>query len=338
MLPLAAAHRRRGANDRTALFTGETTMHYRPLGRTRLKVSALSFGASPLGGVFGPIDQNDAIRAVHHALECGINFIDVSPYYGLTQAEVLLGKSLREIDRSRYYLATKVGRYGPEMDGFDFSARRVTRSVDESLARLGVEHVDIIQCHDIEFGDLRQIIHETLPALRGVVSAGKARFIGITGLPLKVFRKVIDEAPGGLDSILSYCHYSLNDNSLEPLLPYLQEKGIGVINASPLSMGLLSLAGPPAWHPAPADVKAVCARAAGFCQRRGINIAKLAVQFAVAEPRIATTLVGTASIKNISENVRWAGEPLDTDLLADVQEILAPIHNATWPSGRLKNN
>jgi L-galactose dehydrogenase len=311
-------------------------MKYRPLGRTGLQISCLSYGASPLGSVFEKIHEPDGIRTVHTALDLGINFIDVSPFYGLTVAETVLGKALATVRRDRYYLATKVGRYGHEMKDFDFSAARVTRSVDESLERLGVDYVDLIQCHDIEFGSLQQVIDETLPALRKVVAAGKARFVGITGLPLKVFPAVLDKAP--VDTILSYCHYSLNDTALAGLIPDLERRGVGIISASPLSMGLLSNRGAPNWHPAPQEVRAACAKAAAFCREKGTDIAKLAVQFAVAEPRIATTLVGTASPENITNNVKWAGEPLDETLLADVREILTPIHDVTWPSGRPENN
>lgn len=311
-------------------------MKYRMLGQTGLRVSVLSYGASPLGSVFRGIEEPEGIRTVHTALDLGINLIDVSPYYGLTKAETVLGKALKGVDRGRYYLATKVGRYGAEQKDFDFSAARVTRSVDESLARLGVEYVDIIQCHDIEFGDLDQVVNETLPALRKLVQQGKARFVGITGLPLKVFQYVLDRAK--VDTILSYCHYSLNDELLAGLLPYLHEKKVGIISASPLSMGLLSNREPPVWHPAPADVRAACAKAAELCRSRGTDIAKLAVQFAVENPQIATTLVGTASVQNITNNIRWVDEPIDRKLLAAVREILKPVHNKTWPSGRPENN
>ncbi|HVS72071.1 MAG TPA: aldo/keto reductase [Phycisphaerae bacterium] len=311
-------------------------MRYRALGKTGMEVSVLSYGASPLGSVFRDVVESEGIRTVHTALELGINFIDVSPYYGLTRAEAVLGKALRTVKRERYFLATKVGRYGAEMKDSDFSAERVARSVDESLGRLGVEYVDIIQCHDIEFGDLRQIVEETIPALRKVVAAGKARFVGITGLPLKVFRQVIEQA--AVDTILSYCHYSLNDSALGGMLSYLREKGVGVISASPLSMGLLSNREPPAWHPAPAEIRRACAAAAGCARARGADIAKLAIQFAVAEPRIATTLVGTASAENIANNVQWMDEPMDVELLAEVERILSPVHNRTWASGRSENN
>ncbi len=309
-------------------------MEYRELGTTGLRVSALSFGASSLGGVFHAIDESEAMRTVRVALDLGINLIDVSPYYGLTKAETVLGRALKGIARDRYILATKVGRYGA--DEFDFSAERVTASVDESLQRIGVEHIDIIECHDIEFGSLDQVVEETLPALRRLQAQGKVGYVGVTGLPLNIFRYVLDRTD--LDTILSYCRYELNDTSLADMVPYLKEKGVGVINASPLGMGLLTERGTPAWHPASEEIKATCAQAAAFCRAQGVDIAKLAVQFSVANPDIPTTLVGTANPANIEKNVRWVEEDMDRALLAEVQKILAPIQNRTWPSGKPENN
>lgn len=309
-------------------------MEYRILGKTGLKVSALSFGGSSLGGVFHSIDEAEGIRTVRTAIDLGINFIDCSPFYGLTKAETVLGKALREIPREKYYLATKVGRYGQAE--FDFSARRVTASVDESLRRLNVSYVDLIQCHDIEFGSLDQIINETLPALRELRAQGKVRFIGITGLPLRIFSYVLDRAEA--DTILSYCHYSLNDTALESLVPSLKERQVGTISASPLSMGLLTQRGTPAWHPAPDDVKVACSKAAAACARRGVDIAQLAIQFSLANPDIHTVLVGTASPENLKKNVQWAEASVDQALLDEVLAMLAPIHNKTWPSGTAENN
>ncbi|MGC9261438.1 MAG: aldo/keto reductase [Phycisphaerae bacterium] len=311
-------------------------MNYRKLGNTDMRVSCLSYGASPLGSVFGPVREDDGIAAVHAALDCGINLIDVSPFYGLTKAETVLGKALKTIHRDQYYLSTKVGRYGDQAGDFDFSAQRVIASVDESLGRLGVEYVDLIQCHDIEFGSLEQVIHETIPALYKLRDIGKARYVGVTGLPLKIFREVL--AKTHVEVILSYCHYALNDISLTGLIPLLKEKGVGIISASPLSMGLLSDQGPPAWHPAPPDVRAACARAVQHCRQRGSNISKLALQYALVNPDINTTLVGTAKEQNIRMNAQWADEPMDQQLLAEVLEILRPIQGKTWISGRLENN
>jgi len=311
-------------------------MEYRELGKTGLKVSALSFGASSLGGVFHAINEADAIRTVHAALDLGVNYIDVSPFYGLTKAETVLGQALNGVARDRYYLSTKVGRYGSEMKDFDFSAKRVTASIDDSLSRMGVDHVDFLLAHDIEFGDLDQVIEETVPALRKIQESGKARFIGVTGLPLKIFRRVADAAT--IDVILSYCHFELNDTALDDLIPYLQAKEIGVINASPLGMGLLSTRGVPAWHPAPPALRDACAKAAARCKSKGKSIEELALQFAVANRDIATTLVGTADPVNMKKNIEAISRPLDQTLLAEVLAILKPVHNLTWPSGRPENN
>jgi len=309
-------------------------MQYRNLGRTGLKVSALSFGASSLGSEFRQIDEAEGIRTVHLAIDLGLNFIDVSPFYGRTTAETVLGKALREISRDQYYLATKVGRY--DTTSFDFSRERVTRSVDESLERLGLDHIDLIQCHDVEYGSLDQIVDETLPALRDLQQKGKVRFVGITGLPLKIFRHVIEQT--GIDTILSYCRYSLNDTSLDELIPFLKDSDIGIISASPLSMGLLTRRGAPSWHPASEKIRDHCLRAVRFCEKRGHDIAKLALQFALANPEIHTTLVGTASPENLKKNADWIEEPIDEELLHQVQVLLNPIRNESWLSGKPENN
>jgi L-galactose dehydrogenase len=312
-------------------------MKTRPLGRTGLEVSILSYGASSLGGVFRETDDSEGIRAVHTALDLGINFLDVSPYYGATRAETVLGRALRGIPRDRYILATKVGQYG---DGeFDFSAERVTRSLDESCARLGVEYIDLLQCHDIEFADLNQIADETLPALLRLKEQGRIGHIGITGLPLRVFPAIIDRvAPGVVETVLSFCHYELNDDSLGGLISYFGERGVGVINASPTGMGLLTERGAPSWHPAsPAIIKG-CRKAVEFCQREGVDIVKLAVQFSISHPGIATTLVGSASADNMRRNIAYANEPVDTAMIAAVRDILAPILNHNFTRGREENS
>ena len=309
-------------------------MEYRPLGNTGLKVSVLGYGASPLGSVFRKINEADGIRTVHTALDLGINFIDVSPYYGLTRAEEVLGKALKTIPRDKYFLATKVGRYGENY--FNFSRERVLTSVDESLQRLGVEHIDIIQCHDIEFVGLDQIVNETLPALRELQENGKVGFIGITGYPLKIFPEILEKTH--VDTVLSYCRYSLNDTNLLGLIPYLQEKKTGIINASPLSMGLLTHRGVPNWHPASAEIVEACSTAAAFFQEHGVDIAQVAIRFSTSNPAVASTLVGTANPENIKKNVQWADVPVDEDFLSEIQKILSPVHNAAWLSGLPENN
>src|SRR5918993_2776221 len=146
-------------------------MHTRPLGNTGLNLPVLSFGASSLGQEFRQVDLNEALRSVHVALDLGMNFIDTSPFYGRGMSEIMLGIALRGVPRDRYLLGSKLGRY--DRAHFDFSARRVRESVDVSLHRMGVDHLDIMLCHDIEFVEMSQIVHETLPALRRIKEQGK---------------------------------------------------------------------------------------------------------------------------------------------------------------------
>ena len=309
-------------------------MTYRTLGNTGLQVSILSYGASPLGSVFRDIDEADAIRTVGTAIDGGVNLIDCSPYYGITKAETVLGKALREIPRDHYYLATKAGRYGETE--FDFSPARIVRSLDESRRRLGVDHIDIFQLHDIEFGDLDQIIAHSLPALARLKEQGRISWYGVTGLPLRIFREVLARHP--IDTILSYCRYTLNDTSLAALLPDLAAAGVGVINASATGMGLFNARGAPAWHPAPPAIRRAAAAVVALCAKRGASATRLALQFALANPAIHTTLVGTASPANMSANLRCVDDPVDAELLAEAQRLLQPVRDATWPSGRAENN
>ncbi len=309
-------------------------MKFRPLGQTGLQFSVLSYGASSLGQEFRTVDLNEALRSVHVALDLGVNFIDTSPFYGRGLSECLLGLALRGVPRDRYYLGTKLGRY--DRDHFDFSARRVVESVDVSLHRLGVDYLDIMLCHDIEFVDMRQIVNETLPALEKIRQQGKVRFVGVSGYPMKLFRYILDRAP--LDVILSYNHYTLQNTMLADLLPYLQSKNVGVMNAAPFSARLLTRTTLPSWHKATPQVRAVCQQAADHCAAHGVDIAQLALQYSLAHPGMATCIVGSANPDNVRNWVTWADQPLDDPLLREVLDILKPIHNWFYIEGRPENN
>jgi aryl-alcohol dehydrogenase-like predicted oxidoreductase len=136
---------------------------------------------------------------------------------------------------------------------FDFSYERTLKSIDESLERLGIEYLDVIQIHDMEFcGNVKQIITQTLPAMQRAKELGKVRHIGLTGYPLKIHREIIAKCPPEIkiSTCIIYCHYAMNDRTLEDFMPFLKENKIGLINASAVSMGLLTNRGPPVWHPA----------------------------------------------------------------------------------------
>jgi len=309
-----------------------------------MKISHLSFGASSLGSVFRETNEKESFEAVEAAIEGGINFIDVSPYYGHYKAETVLGKALRNIPRDKYYLSTKVGRYGKDgVNTWDYSAKRVTDSVYESMERLGIDHIDLINVHDIEFqadlpGGLQKVVEETLPALVELREKGVVSHVGITDLQLQNLKWVVEQSSKFKDqsskpmveSILNFCHYTLNDDALGDFMGFFEHEGIGVINASPLSMGLLSQRGVPAWHPAPRPLVRACERAAEHCKAKGYPIEKLAVQYAVSNPRIASTLFSSANPENVRRNIEWANEEPDWDLVAEVKEIIGDQQRVTW--------
>ena len=310
-------------------------MQTRPLGRTGLDVPILSFGASSLGQEFRRVTLEEALGSVRAALESGMNLIDTSPFYGRGMSEVLLGVALAGVPRDSYLLCTKLGRY--DLAHFDFSARRVAESVDVSLHRLGTDHLDIVLCHDVEFVPLEQIVAETLPALERAQAAGKVRFVGFSGYPQRIFRWICDRAE--VDCVLSYNQYTLqNTRFADETIPWLEARGIGVMNAGPFSARLLTDAPLPAWLKEPEEVKAAARRAAELCRSRGSSIAKLALQFSLADPRIATTVAGSANPANVRAWAEWAAEPLDADLLRDVQAIFAPVRNIGHVEGLPENN
>jgi aryl-alcohol dehydrogenase-like predicted oxidoreductase len=307
-------------------------MEYRELGKTGMMISTISFGASSLGAVFHPLKEEEGMRAVHTALDEGINFIDVSPYYGHLKAEHVLGKALRGVERSRYYLSTKVGRYGRDgVNLWDYSASRSRESVYESMERLGVDYLDLINVHDIEFADLEQICCETLPALVALRDERTVRHIGITNLNLRHLRYVIEHVPAGtVESVLSFCHYTLNDDSLTDYLDFFESHLVGVINASPYSMGLLTERGAPSWHPAPSALQRLARKAVDYCRSKGVSIEQLAVSYSTANPRIATTLFSSTSPENVLRTISYAGLPLDRELLEEVHTLLAPGFRDSW--------
>jgi len=309
-------------------------METRPLAQTGLDLSVLSFGASSIGAEFRRIDVAEALRCVKVALDRGMNYIDTAAYYGRGMSEVMLGQVLPDIPRDSYTLSTKLGRYAPQH--FDFTARRVAESVDISLERMRVEHLDIVFCHDIEFVDLDQIVEETIPALRKEVEKGKVRFIGVSGYPMKIFTEMLQRAD--LDVVLTYNHYTLQNDMALSLIEPCGEKNVGLINAAPFSARLLTNASLPEWHKATPEVREVAARAAKHCSDQGSDIAKLALQYSVAHQSFASCVTGSANPERVSQWCDWLEEPMDERLVAEVKEILKPIHNWVYVEGRPENH
>ncbi|MEC7678227.1 MAG: aldo/keto reductase [Planctomycetota bacterium] len=309
-------------------------MQKRPLHGTGLELSVLGFGASSIGAEFRPIDVGEALRCVNIALERGMNYIDTAAYYGRGMSEVMLGRVLPQIPRDSYILSSKLGRYAPQH--FDFSAKRVAESVDISLERMQIDHIDIMFCHDIEFVDLDQVVNETIPALREQVEKGKVRFIGVSGYPMKIFTEMLSRSD--LDVVLTYNHYTLQNDMALSLIEPCREQNVGLINAAPFSARLLTNLELPVWHKATDEVREIAAKAAAHVRDRGSDIAKLALQYSVANEDFSSCVTGSANPDRVNQWCDWLEEPMDEELVSEVKEILKPIHNWVYVEGRPENN
>ncbi len=309
-------------------------MERRKLGKTDLELPVISYGASSLGQEFRRVTIEEALQSCRVALDLGMNFIDTSPFYGRGMSEVLLGQVLRDLPREDFILGTKLGRY--DLEHFDFSAKRVAESIDVSLHRMGVDHLDIILCHDIEFVEMQQIVDETIPAIQKIRDAGKVRYIGFSGYPMKIFPFIIDQID--VDVVLSYNNYHLQNTRFSEHFDYLKSKDVGIMNAGPFCARLLTNAALPEWHKEPEAVRVACKKAADHCAAQGVDIAQLAVQYCVAHPDISTTIAGSANPENVRNWAKWAETPMDKQLLTEVLAILNPIKDIGHLEGLPDNN
>jgi L-galactose dehydrogenase len=309
-------------------------MEYRELGRTGCKISTLGFGAATLGDVYGTCPADVGKRAVHYAIDSGINYFDVAPLYGLTLAEERLGDALKG-RRDQVFLSSKCSR--PGFNEFDFRGPQVEICVDQSLARLQTDHLDLLIVHDVEFGSKSQVLEETIPAALALREQGKVRFVAISGLPVQYLRTLSEAAE--LDAILSYAHYTLLNNQLDEVLAeHCQSHGIGLINASPLALGLLTEGGPQAWHKAPEQVKAIRQPLIEVCRKHGLDISEVALRYSLDYPNVACTLVGMSSEAEVAANLKVLDQQSDPALLAEIEATVAPVHNRMWVEGLAENN
>ncbi|OQV18685.1 L-galactose dehydrogenase [Hypsibius exemplaris] len=319
-------------HDREAI----AKLRFNYVGNTGMHFSALGIGGAGYGGIYGTVDEGKAIQSVQSALKLGLNYIDTAPWYGDGKSESLLGKALATVPRKTFYIGTKVGRYKPNVgEMFDFSAERTIRSVDESLARLRLPSVDIIQIHDLEYApNLEIILSETLPALEKIVNSGKARFIGITGYPVNKLQEVVQKSAVPIDTVLSYCRYGLFNRDLKDVIPEFRENGVGIINASPLGMGLLSKEGPPPWHAAPESLKRAAKEAVQYAQNNGEDLGKIALKYCYRLPDIATTLVSMERPDLVRANydacVQGLSEHENQVMHEVVKKFFIPLGRTHW--------
>ena len=309
-------------------------MHYNPLGSTGLEVSAVSFGTSPLGNMFGVADEAAARHAIGRALDAGINVFDSSPYYGGGLAEERLGRALGG-QRDHVVLATKAGRYG--LESFDFTPATIRASLERSLRLLRVEAVDVFQLHDIEYGNLDDVFGDAYLEMVKLRDEGMCRFIGMTGYPTATLRAAVESVD--LDVVLTYAHHTLLDTCLQTtLLPHARRRHVGVINAAAVALGLLTPHGPRIDHPAGERIRAAARDARAVCEQRGVDISFLANQFAIQRSGCSTTVIGTVNPDHLDAAVAAADTPIDEDLLHEVLDATAHVNGHCWTSGPAQTN
>lgn len=317
-------------------------MQYEPFGRTGLKVSKVSFGTGTFSQLYGDLDEAEALEAVKVATKRGINYFDTAPFYGQGRSEEVLGKALRQIPRQAYYVATKVGRYERDFERmFDYSATKTRESVEKSLKLLGVECIDVVQIHDVEFApNLDIVIEETLPTLEALRSEGKLRFIGVSAYPLAVLKEIISKAPDRFDTVLSYCRNTLFDDELKDYIPFFKEHNLAIICASGHGMGLLTNGGPQPWHPTDQQMKTVCREAAEYCKAEGVELGKLAMHHCIQMSGPVTFLAGMQSTALVDINLDAYFNGLsekEAEVLAYLKErVFTKITKTHWEGVELK--
>ncbi|HSQ54662.1 MAG TPA: aldo/keto reductase, partial [Gemmata sp.] len=262
-------------------------MEYRPLGKTDLSVSLLGQGGAAFGQQYGAVTVEEVKDCVRAAIDAGVNLFDTAAYYGRGLAEDFLGRALEGGLREKVLICTKACRLDRAV--FDFTPEGTRKCFEASLKRLRTDRVDILLAHDIEFADdYEYVFNETYRVLQELKREGKTRFIGMSCYPLGLLKQAIERCD--LDVVISYAHCNLfNSRLLTELLPVAQTRGTGVLNASPLAMGLLTNNGPQPWFPGPPEIIARCRKAAELCRDRGADISFLGIQFCYAQKRIPCT-------------------------------------------------
>src|SRR5262245_3887960 len=309
-------------------------MEHRPLGKTGLSVSILGQGGAAFGQQYGAVTPAEVADCVRAAIDAGVNLFDTAAYYGGGLAEDYLGRALEGGLREKVLICTKACRLDKAV--FDFTPEGTRKCFEASLKRLRTDRVDILLAHDIEFADdYEYVFNETYAALRRLKDEGKTRFIGMSCYPLGLLKRAVERCE--LDVVISYAHCNLfNTRLLTELMPVAEARGVGVLNASPLAMGLLTNQGPQPWFPGQPEIVAACKKVAELCRSRGADISFLGMQFCYSQKRIPCTLTGAARKSELDVNLRAMNEPIDAALLADVMKVLDPVRDWTWASGNWK--
>jgi aryl-alcohol dehydrogenase-like predicted oxidoreductase len=296
----------------------------RQLGRDGPAVPVIGFGAWPIGGGMGSIDDRQAIRTLHHAFDQGVSLVDTAEAY--RTSEELVGRALASWSgpRERIFVATKVR-------GDDLSAGHIAEAAERSLRRLGVGTIDLLQAHS---WDAQHAIDETMRAFERLVTSGKVRYIGVSNFDVQQLEAAWQVRP--FQSLQP--RYNLLDREIEAaILPYCQQRGIGVLAHSPLAKGLLTGRYQPGHVFAQDDERARMARFQGekfsrllartaplsrWAQERGHSLPELAIAWVLSNPAVTVCLCGAKSPEQVDDHVRAADWHLTAEERRDIDRLL----------------
>jgi D-threo-aldose 1-dehydrogenase len=318
-------------------------MNRNSIGRTDVHVTEVGFGGAPIGNLYKPVSDEDALAAVRAAWDGGARYFDTAPHYGLGLSERRLGAALRELPRDEYVLSTKVGRllvHNPAPTGSDladggfavpdtltrrcdYSRDGVRRSLDASLDRLGLDRVDIVYIHDAE-EHMEQALRGAVPALVELRAQGAIGAIGAGMNFVEPLLRFVTEAD--VDAVMLAGRWTLADRTGEQLLTVCAEREISLVAAAPFNSGLLSRPYPADdaqfdYGPAPADVLDFARRLAATCDATGTTLPHAAMQFPLRHPAVPTVVVGMRTAEQASANLAWATRPLPAALWDELKAL-----------------
>ena len=319
-------------------------MRRRTVAGTGLALTELGFGAAPIGGLYRAVTDETAEQTLAAAWDAGVRYFDTAPHYGLGLSERRLGRFLRTRPRGDVVVSTKVGRIlrpvarpaGSDLDigGFDvpathervldYSRDGVRRSLDDSLARLGLDRVDIVYVHDPD-DHVEQVVHETLPALVELRDQGVVGAIGAGMNGWQPLHRMVAETD--VDIVMVAGRWTLLDRSAQPLLDLCAERGVSVSAAAPFNSGLLARDVVPDdarfdYGPAPEPVLAIARGLAARCRERGVALPAAALQFPLRHPAVASVVTGFGSAPHVESAAAAIQTPVPSDLFDDIDEYL----------------
>ncbi len=293
-----------------------------------MNIPRISIGTAGFANFYEPMTFDDCTKIVDKAIIHKYNYFDTGPEYGNGKSEEILGRCLQKYNRDRYFISTKAGKVGNE---YKYGYYDIIQSVMNSRKRLGVKYIDIVFITDIEFAcSLKFIIQESLPALKFLKDQGFIKHIGISGLYLEQLNYISENF--NIDFILSYCCYTLINNSLIKYCDIWKKRNIKIIQGGVTSMGLLTPQGPPKWHPSDYQIKATCNKLNQFCSEKKINIVEKAFYYTYQNSYIDTILLGVTTPSQLDEYTDWINNFYYNNKLYinTLVEMSEPIHNKLW--------